>query len=147
VPIDFLELENNDSRAKAHSFRSMNAIEITEALAIKEVETPDHLLQRKELIDIADNACDKLDSLEQEVILRIFIKGEKLINIAKELGYSRCHISRVKSKALNQLQGEMLESLKVSEEKSNVREFTKERKKFRRKKLGLDFAEDSRQVA
>jgi hypothetical protein len=45
------------------------------------------------------------------VIERIYIKEQQLIDVATELGYSRCHISRVKKKALNSLYSDMAESL------------------------------------
>ncbi|MCC6220777.1 MAG: hypothetical protein IT291_06015 [Deltaproteobacteria bacterium] len=66
-------------------------------------EGPECLLIRKENINLCRNACAQLDSLEQEVIVRSFEKEEALVDIARSLGYSRCHISRVKKRALERL--------------------------------------------
>jgi hypothetical protein len=60
-------------------------------------------LFRKELLNMSAQACSKLDALEREVIYRIYVKEQQLIDIAHSLGYSRCHISRVKKKALDAL--------------------------------------------
>lgn len=107
VPVDFTEVADVELYGKGYAYRSANSIEVSEALALKEVETPQESLEKKELVTLASNACDNLDKLEKEVINRIYLKGEQVINIAKLLGYSRCHISRVKKKALEQLQKDM----------------------------------------
>lgn len=65
-----------------------------------EFNDPERLIQRREIAARCWEACDKLDELEREVIIRSFIYDEPLIEIADSLGYCRCHISRVKSKAL-----------------------------------------------
>lgn len=66
-------------------------------------ETPESLMLRQQKIDGCRDACSKLDSLEREVVLRSFDEEEPLVDIAKNLGYSRCHISRVKRSALDRL--------------------------------------------
>lgn len=68
-----------------------------------EQTNPEDLTERKEISRICWDACSKLDALEQEVIVRHFIYDEPLINIADELNYCRCHISRVKSRGLLKL--------------------------------------------
>ncbi len=68
-------------------------------------DTPENLLIRRERIDQCRVACDKLDALEKEVIDRSFGSEEALVDVAKSLGYSRCHISRVKRSALARLKG------------------------------------------
>ena len=60
-------------------------------------------------------ACEKLDLLEREVIYRIYVKEHQLMDIANSLGYSRCHISRVKKKALETLHQEMAGLVSVAE--------------------------------
>ncbi len=69
----------------------------------KDIEGPEQLLLRKEKISICRGACSKLDELEQEVLFRSFSDEQPLVEIAKQLGYSRCHISRVKRRALERL--------------------------------------------
>lgn len=83
--------------------RGVNAIEIAEALCGHDFPLPDEIVFKKELVDLSHKACSKLDTLAKEVISRIYIQGQQLIDIANSLGYSRCHISRVKKKALETL--------------------------------------------
>lgn len=92
-------------------FRSMTANEVAEALSNNEVVMPDEALWRKELHNRSSVACEKLDSLEKDIIHRIFLKEEQIMDIASELGYSRCHISRVKKRALETLYDELRVSL------------------------------------
>ena len=68
-------------------------------------ETPENLLIRREKINQCRSACKKLYALEREVIDRSFGSEEALVDVAKSLGYSRCHISRVKRSALARLKG------------------------------------------
>lgn len=65
-----------------------------------ERRTPERLLQDKELSELCKLACSYLDELEQEIITRYFVEDTSLMAIADELGYCRCHLSRVKNKAL-----------------------------------------------
>ena len=69
----------------------------------RDIETPEHLMIRREKIKQCQTACDKLDNLEKEIIDRSFSSEQPLVDIAKSLGYSRCHISRVKKSALDRL--------------------------------------------
>lgn len=69
----------------------------------KEGVTPEDELLRKEKIEQCRGAVSKLDSLEQEILMRSFGDEEALVDVARSLGYSRCHISRVKKSALDRL--------------------------------------------
>jgi RNA polymerase sigma factor (sigma-70 family) len=69
----------------------------------REVETPENSILRIEKIEECRDAVAKLDALEQEIIKRSFSEEQPLVDIAKSLGYSRCHISRVKKSALERL--------------------------------------------
>ena len=69
----------------------------------RDVDTPEHNILRKEKIDQCSEAVTKLDPLEQEIIYRSYQGEQPLVNIARSLGYSRCHISRVKKAALGRL--------------------------------------------
>lgn len=64
---------------------------------------PERILQEREKNIAVWNACSELDALEQEVLVRVFVKDEQLVSVADELNYCRCHISRVKSRALKKL--------------------------------------------
>lgn len=91
--------------------RTVNAAEVARALFNNDHSAPDEELFRKELASISADAFDRLDPLEREVIRRIFLAEEQLLDIADRLGYSRCHISRVKKRALETLYHELQESL------------------------------------
>ncbi len=69
----------------------------------REQDTPEHVMIRQEKIEQCQTACAQLDTLEREIIDRSFASEQPLVDIAKSLGYSRCHISRVKKSALDRL--------------------------------------------
>lgn len=91
--------------------RTVNAAEIARALFNNNHSSPDEELFRKQLASISSDAFDRLDPLEREVINRIYLAEEQLLDIADNLGYSRCHISRVKKRALETLFHELRNSL------------------------------------
>lgn len=68
-----------------------------------EHRTPEQLMGSRESAKLCYQACLELDELEQEVITRHFIDEEPLKDIAGELDYCRCHISRVKSRAVKKM--------------------------------------------
>lgn len=93
----------------------VNAIEIAEALCGNDFPLPDEIVYKRELAKMSELACDKLDDLAREVISRIYIQGQQLIDIANSLGYSRCHISRVKKKALEALYQDMSSCIGITD--------------------------------
>jgi hypothetical protein len=101
------ELGGESQHFLGHQFRALNASEVADALVSEDVPMPDEVLWRKQLQDKSAVACDKLDVLEREIIKRIFLQEHQIMDIADSLGYSRCHISRVKKKALRALQSEL----------------------------------------
>lgn len=94
-----------------HQFRAMNSSEVAEAVVSQDAPLPDEMLWRKELHGKSSVACEKLDPLEREIIKRIFLQEQQIMDIAATLGYSRCHISRVKKKALETLYNELSGSM------------------------------------
>ena len=68
-----------------------------------ETNNPEKILEKTQVSERCWQACSELDSLEQEVIKRFFVHDQPLVQIAEELSYCRCHISRVKSRALKKL--------------------------------------------
>lgn len=94
-----------------HQFRAMNSNEVAEAVVSQDAPLPDEMLWRKELHGKSSIACEKLDPLEREIIKRIFLQEQQIMDIAATLGYSRCHISRVKKKALETLYNELSGSM------------------------------------
>lgn len=97
---------------------SLNAIEIAEALCSRDYLSPDESLLKSEIASLSQEACAKLDDLEREVVERIYVHEQQLMDIAISLGYSRCHISRVKKKALETLFQELSTTLHVGDENS-----------------------------
>ncbi len=89
----------------------INASEIAESLVGNGQVQPDEALFKKQLIALSSEACEALDALEKEIIQRMYLEGEQVQDIAASLGYSRCHISRVKKKALNVLNKSMRHSI------------------------------------
>jgi len=127
------EEQKGKGRKRAGS-RGINAIEVAEALCSHEYMLPDEVLFKKELVNLSTEACEKLDALEREVIYRIYIKEQQLMDIAHSLGYSRCHISRVKKKALETLYDEMSTSMElVGEEEDGAKKVAMGRMLERRK--------------
>lgn len=90
-----------------HGISGVNSAEIAEAVTSQDAPLPDEALWRKQLSDRSTSACEKLDSLEREIIKRLFVHEQQIIDIAAALGYSRCHISRIKKKALDTLHDEL----------------------------------------
>lgn len=72
-----------------------------------EHETPEAIVEREEVSSICRRATSSLDTLEQDVIRRFFVDEQSVVDIARDLGYCRCHISRVKSRALATLASEL----------------------------------------
>lgn len=105
--------EGNDKNQRVCS-----ANEVADALCSTEYISPDDLLYKKELVSLSHAACSRLDNLEREVIERIYLKGQQLMDIARSLGYSRCHISRVKRKALETLYDDLTADMSVDEKPS-----------------------------
>ncbi len=118
------------------SDKVVNAQDVVEALSGTDATLPDETLLKKELIHLSQDACSRLDPLEQEVIERIYHGGQQLMDIANTLGYSRCHISRVKKKALESLQQDINHSLDLQAEKKgeDVRDQSYERKLIHRRR-------------
>jgi len=92
---------------------------LAEAVSSQGIPQPDEALWRKELTSRSSSACEKLDTLEREIVKRIFVHEQQIIDVAAALGYSRCHISRVKKKALDTLQQEL--SLVINREDYGVK--------------------------
>jgi RNA polymerase sigma factor (sigma-70 family) len=68
-----------------------------------EAQSPHEIVEGKEELKRCLDACDQLDTLGKDVIHRFYFDGEPVTSIAKSLGYSRSHISRVKTRALRVL--------------------------------------------
>ena len=151
VPVGDYDSETSSAIKSTDSYRGINAIEVAEALCSHEHMMPDEVLFKKELVRLSERACNKLDTLEREVIHRVYIKEQQLMDIAHSLGYSRCHISRVKKKALETLYEEMTVSMQGSGEEisKEVQEAVKrvaDRRRIHRRRPRSKKAQEARRA-
>lgn len=95
----------------------------------RDAETPENVVLRMEKIDQCREAVNRLDDLEREIITRSFGSEQPLVDIAKSLGYSRCHISRVKKSALDRLKHilEETQELPANDTEEHITEILAER--------------------
>ena len=87
------------------------------AFPVVDTNNPEKILEKRQVANRCWEACSELDPLEQEVLVRFFGYDEPLVRIAKELDYCRCHISRVKSRALAKL-GKLLTTFSTASDGS-----------------------------
>ena len=74
-------------------------------------DDPEKIIERQQIANICLEACKELDELEREIVLRHYVYDEPLIDIAEDLKYCRCHISRVKSRGLAKLEHQLRHKL------------------------------------
>lgn len=137
VPVQNLNEANDDARG----FSLENYYQVDQD------SNPENMLYQKQRIELCREATAGLDALEQKVLEQFFGEDESVVDIAKNLGYCRCHISRVKSKALSSLT-EKLSSLSPdsrveSEELSEREGLIAARRKFYRGVRGRRKVSDS----
>jgi RNA polymerase sigma factor (sigma-70 family) len=111
--IKYVAQNESGSHSRKENSGQANAIEIAEALIGQESVMAEDMMIKKEMLELSAEARDRLDPLEREIIERLFIQEQQLLDIAHLLGYSRCHVSRVKKKALRTLQAELCEKLEM----------------------------------
>jgi len=121
IPFSELEYHAGQSEAETASrneWRTVTAMEVADAVSSRENLLPDEIVIRKELLRVSLEACRCLDALEKEVLFRIYLQEEQLLDVAVSLGYSRCHISRVKRRALETLQNDVMSKVAEAAAKS-----------------------------
>jgi RNA polymerase sigma factor (sigma-70 family) len=101
----------DDSSTSQIQTRAPKIADIVSALYGDGQTSPDDELYKIQVARIMTSARSKLDKLEQEVIERLYFHEHPLLDIADSLGYSRCHISRVKKRALRILGMEIAKHL------------------------------------
>lgn len=101
-----------------------------------EMDDPEKIVERQELANICLEACKELDELEREIVLRHYVYDEPLIEIAEDLDYCRCHISRVKSRGLGKLEVYLRDRL-YPEQSAAIRERLLARPMSRRQRSKL----------
>ncbi len=100
----------NESESTASSYSQYIHLVDQELYSQKDQETPEEIVLRREKIGVCRTALDSLDSLEKAVLERSYSDDEALVAIASSLGYSRCHISRVKKSAMIKLKSNLLDT-------------------------------------
>ena len=65
---------------------------------------PSTLLERQDLLLLCYSATGQLSEIEQQILVQHFVEDKGMLEIADDLGFSRCHVSRLKTKALKKLQ-------------------------------------------
>ncbi|MGI6681336.1 MAG: sigma-70 family RNA polymerase sigma factor [Bdellovibrionota bacterium] len=78
--------------------------EIADATIGSSSKSPVENILKEELYSLSKEAYLKLDDIERSVIEKIYFKGQQVMQVAKELGYSRCHISRIRKRSIEVLQ-------------------------------------------
>lgn len=122
----------NDDFGKEVDILESGFIQEVSEYSQTENECPDAMLLKKEREELCRAAYDKLDVLEREVLGRAFSNDESLVDIANALGYSRCHISRVKRRALQQLKTGYISLTDVEEANKPLKRKGKKRGRRRR---------------
>jgi RNA polymerase sigma factor (sigma-70 family) len=137
--------EDEDSDSNNDIISSYGTFIDNELNAQRDQENPEQIILRREKIVFCRDAMNALDSLEKVVLERSYGGDETLVDIAKSLGYSRCHISRVKKAALQRLKSVLSHSSFSNEfderviRKHGIRPLRNE--KTARRKIGLKSAE------
>lgn len=108
---DFTENVGDTRADNRNGLKVTNFNDVAQALCNYEQPSPDEIVYRNEVSKISNQACAKLDHLEKEVVYRLFVLEQSVVDIAESLNYSRCHVSRIKKKVLKQLQGTLSEAL------------------------------------
>lgn len=103
VELKKFHVETNESYSLEMSVAE-NETEYSNADAISlDYNNPEQIAVDKEEKIVFDSAFESLDWLEREVINRHYFQGESLIELAEVLNYCRCHLSRVKARAISKL--------------------------------------------
>lgn len=101
-----MEFDDEDLESGFIGVESINPADTFETLGRGANKAPDEAFLGKELLDITLKASEVLSDLEKQIIYGIYLQERQVNKIAKELKYSRCHISRTKTQALNKLRKE-----------------------------------------
>ena len=57
----------------------------------------------KEVLSVSSKALLKLTTLERSVMSEVYFKEKPITEVARSLGYSRSHISRIRNLAVSKL--------------------------------------------
>lgn len=103
IPVS--ELEATEGLESWHN--KLLSVGAADALRREAEASPYEVLEKKELASVTMQICSKLSPVEQEIVHRIFVLEEQVLDVAEALGYSRCHVSRIKTRALELLEREI----------------------------------------
>ena len=121
IPLEFSD-ENMESGFIGHE--RINTADAFETFGTTQ-KSPDQQLQEGQFVELTKLACQKLTDLEREIIVNVFMHEEQVTQLAQDLNYSRCHISRLKTATINKLRSEIEkitgEKIAVNEDNSEPR--------------------------
>jgi RNA polymerase sigma factor (sigma-70 family) len=139
---------NDDEHSSYAGFNTMYMA--SNETPLVEHNNPEKIFQQQEIMNACTDACSHLDDLEKSIIIRHYLHDEALNKISKELVYCRCHVSRVKTRALGKLK-KLLVALKPSEKeiKKKLRKASNPKRSYtggrgRRKTKGKQFKENTK---
>ncbi len=115
IPLEFTD-ENMESGYIGHE--RINTADAFETFGTVQ-KSPDQQFQEGQFFELTKQACEKLSDLEREIIRNVFIHEEQVTQLAQDLNYSRCHISRLKTATINKLRSEIE---KITGEKISISE-------------------------
>lgn len=130
TPYDFKD-EDFESGVVGHE--SINPGDFAESIGSNfELMRPDAALYKEELFSIGFQACERLDPLEKEVIYNVILHEEQVTEIAKQLNFSRCYISKIKTQALSKLKEQLEDILgdELMQYKASTIELSMEKKRI-----------------
>lgn len=80
---------------------------------------PEKIMSNREMANWFSKALDQLDPLQKTVVMRSLINDEQINSLAKELGYCRCHLSRVKTQAIEIIKNSLAMMNEEGEDSTN----------------------------
>jgi len=93
-----LEVYGDDETSEVRSSEWLNY-----SSAVATYVEPEDAYYRQQLIDICHKACLRLKGIERDVIWQVYFENKDLSDVTRTLGYSRGHLFRVRTRALEKL--------------------------------------------
>lgn len=97
-----------------HCHTTDEMLTIERFLENDDVKSPEDEYLSKELQKKCRKVFRNLSSMERKVIIAVCIFEQKVANVARDLGYSRGHISEIKKKAISKMKPYMMEYQKAA---------------------------------
>lgn len=94
----------------------------------------DEKMYINQMLLLSKDIYGSLDRLERTILQRLFVNDEQLIDVAADLGYSRCHVSRIKKKAIETLQTKLSKLTGEKYGETEVKSFGNKSKQITRRR-------------